>query len=74
MGDTPLHVAANHGHLEIVNLLLKFGSNASLRNNDKLLAEELASDTTIRNTIQISKLDNNRDYGYAVDDYNDDSD
>lgn len=75
MGDTPLHVAANHGYLEIVELLLQVGADPALRNNDCLLAEELASDASIKNTIQMFRRHNNSvSHGYGIDDYNDDSD
>lgn len=74
MGDSPLHIAASHGHLETVKLLLEFGADTSLRNNDKLLAENLATNTAVINTIQLNKRScTDRDYGYGADDYNDDS-
>lgn len=75
MGDSPLHVAANHGYLDIVELLLQAGSDAALRNNDNLLAEELATNASIKNTIQIYRRSyGSSSLGYGVDDYNDDSD
>ncbi|XP_043278618.1 osteoclast-stimulating factor 1-like [Venturia canescens] len=75
MGDTPLHVAANHGYLEVVELLLQAGADPTLWNNDRLLAEELASDYPIKNTIQMYRKHNNfANHGYNIDDYNDESD
>lgn len=74
LGDSPLHIAASRGHEEVVDILLNYGADATLRNNDKLLAEDLANKTSIKNAIQMSKQDNDRDYGYGADDYNDDSD
>lgn len=75
MGDTPLHVAANHGYLDIVELLLQAGADASLRNDDNLMAEELATSATIKNTIQMCRRRyDSSTHGYGVDDYNDESD
>ncbi|XP_015117566.1 osteoclast-stimulating factor 1 [Diachasma alloeum] len=74
MGDSPLHVASVHNHLEVVNLLLDSGASPALRNNDNLLAEELTTDPAIINSIQMSQRNCDRDYGYSAEDYNDDSD
>jgi len=74
MGDTPLHVAASHGHLEIINLLLEYDADVTLKNNDGITAEELASDVSIKNTIQLHQRKYNSTHGYDDEDYNDDSD
>lgn len=74
MGDTPLHVAASHGHLEIINLLLEYDADVTLKNNDGITAEELASDMSIKNTIQLHQREYNSTHGYNDEDYNDDSD
>lgn len=74
MGDTPLHVAASHGHLEIINLLLEYDADVTLKNNDGVTAEELASDVSIKNTIQLHQRTYNSTHGYDDEDYNDDSD
>ncbi|XP_012261054.1 osteoclast-stimulating factor 1-like [Athalia rosae] len=74
MGDTPLHAAASHGHLEVVQILLDAGTDASLRNNENLTAEELASDTAIKNIIQMSYREYSGNYDYDDNDYEDDSD
>lgn len=76
MGDTPLHVAASHGHLSIVNLLLEAGGDTTLRNNSGITAEELACDSVIKNTIQMSQQQYNATavYDYNEEDYNDESD
>ncbi|XP_026829494.1 osteoclast-stimulating factor 1 isoform X1 [Ooceraea biroi] len=74
MGDTALHVAAGHSHLEMVNLLLEHNADATLRNNDGLSAEELASDASIKNAIQLQQRHYDSTSGYDDEDYNDDSD
>lgn len=78
MGDTPLHVAAGHGHLEMIDLLLKYGADTTLKNNDGFTAEGLSSDASIKNAIQLSQLKTqcqyDNAYGYNDDEYNDDSD
>lgn len=75
MGDTPLHVAASHGHLEMINLLLEHNADTTLKNNDGFTAEELSSDASIRNTIQLRQRQyDNSTYGYGDEDYNDDGD
>lgn len=74
MGDTPLHVAASHGHLEIINLLLEYNVDTTLRNEDGLTAEELASDASIKNAIQSQQSGYDGRHEYGDDDYNDDSD
>lgn len=74
MGDTPLHVAASHGHLEITNLLLEHDADVTLKNNDGVTAEELASDVSIKNAIQLNQRRYDSTYGYDDEDYDDDSD
>ncbi|KAG7203270.1 hypothetical protein KM043_010364 [Ampulex compressa] len=74
MGDSPLHVAASHGHIDIINLLLESGADPTLKNNDGLTTEDLSSDTSIKNAIQLSQRHYNGTYGYADDDYKDESD
>lgn len=74
MGDTPLHIAASHGHLEIINLLLEHDADATLKNKDDITAEELASDASIKNAIQLHQCKYDSTYGYGDEDYNDDSD
>lgn len=75
MGDSPLHVAASHGHLNVVNLLLEASSDVSLRNNEGHTAEELACDSAIKNAIQRSQQDQSITiHNYNEDDYNDESD
>jgi len=74
MGDTPLHVAASHGHLEIINLLLEHNADITLKNNDGVTAQELASNVSIKNAIQLHQRRYNNTHGYGDEDYNDDSD
>lgn len=75
MGETPLHIAANHGHLDVVNLLLKNGADPLIKNNDKLTAKDLSSNIAIKNALQLNQLhDRDIKCGYTNDDYNDGSD
>ena len=55
MGDTPLHVAASHGHLNIVNLLLESGCDPTIKNYANSMAEDLACDSAVKNVIQMSR-------------------
>ncbi|XP_029665880.1 vesicle transport protein USE1-like isoform X2 [Formica exsecta] len=75
MGDTPLHVAASHGHLEMINLLLEHNADTTLKNNDGFTAEELSSDASIKNAIQLwQRRYDNSTCGYGDEDYNDSDD
>ena len=75
MGDTPLHIAAIHGHLNVVNLLLEAGSDTTLRNKAGSTAEELACDSIVKNAIQMSQHQNTLTaHDYNEEDYNDESD
>lgn len=76
MGDTPLHLAAHHGHLEVARLLLSAGADISLRNNDGAKPEDIASNSALRNVIQMSgkKDSDSKNHKYNDDDYDDESD
>lgn len=74
MGETPLHIAANHGHLDVVNLLLKNGADPFIKNNDNLIAKDLSSNIAIKNALQLKQLHQDIKCGYTDDDYNDGSD
>ncbi|RPD64850.1 ankyrin [Lentinus tigrinus ALCF2SS1-6] len=41
-GYTPLHLAADRGHLEVVDILLKRGANPEIKDPDEFTAKELA--------------------------------
>ncbi|TFK92764.1 ankyrin [Polyporus arcularius HHB13444] len=41
-GYTPLHLAADRGHLEVVDILLKRGANRHIKDPDEFTAKELA--------------------------------
>lgn len=76
IGDSPLHVAASHGHLNVVNLLLEAGSNPKLKNNAGSTAEDLANDPIVKNAIQRSQqsYSSSNLHDYNEEDYNDESD
>ncbi|XP_076225791.1 osteoclast-stimulating factor 1 isoform X1 [Nomia melanderi] len=74
MGETPLHAAASRGHVDIVNLLLQYDADPTIENNDGLVPEQLTSNISIKNIIQLSRRHYDKTYGYTEDDYNDDSD
>lgn len=74
MGDTPLHGAASRGHLEVVQMLLDAGTDASLRNDEDLTAEELANDVAVINAIQMSYRQYSSTHRYQDNDYDDESD
>jgi hypothetical protein len=54
LGDTPLHVAAARGHLEVVQLLLGHGADPRLHNKDQQTPTDLAMDSAIVNLLQMS--------------------
>ena len=74
MGDTPLHIAASHGHLEVVKILLEAGANVNAKNNSGMKPEDLASGASIKNEIQMSQRQNRTIHQYDDADYNDESD
>jgi ankyrin repeat protein len=60
LGDTPLHVAAARGHLEIVELLLGHGGDPQLRNKDQQTPTDLAMNSAIVNLLQMSSSGHQR--------------
>jgi len=56
IGETPLHIAAARGHLEVVELLLDHGGDSQLRNKDQETPIDLAMDSAIVNLLQMSNL------------------
>jgi ankyrin repeat protein len=76
LGDTPLHVAASRGHLEVVELLLSHGGDSQLRNKDQKTPIDLATNSAIVNQLQMSNLTNQRRslVTYDADEYAGDSD
>ena len=76
IGETPLHVAAARGHLEVVELLLSHGGDSQLRNKDQKIPVDLAMKSAIVNLLQMSNLGHPRSslVMYDADEYADDSD
>jgi len=76
LGETPLHVAAARGHLEVVELLLSHGGDTQLRNKDQKTPIDLAMDSAVINRLQMSNLTHQRRslVMYEADEYADDSD
>ena len=76
LGDTPLHVAAVRGHLEVVELLLSYGADAQLCNKDQKTPTDLAMNSAIVNLLQMSNLSHQcrNLVTYDADEYAGDSD
>jgi ankyrin repeat protein len=76
LGDTPLHVAAARGHLEVVEHLLSHGADSQLRNKDQQTPTDLAMNSAIVNLLQMSTLTHQRRsvVTYDADEYADESD
>ncbi|GAB1606713.1 osteoclast-stimulating factor 1-like [Argonauta hians] len=63
IGDTPLHSAAWKKHASAVQMLLDKGALVNLRNNENLLAFDLAKDPKVAALLQCSdNLQNGDDY------------
>jgi ankyrin repeat protein len=76
LGDTPLHVAAARGHLEVVKLLLSCGADPQLHNKDQQTPTDLAMNSAIVNLLQMSSSAHQRRsiVTYDADEYAGDSD
>jgi len=76
LGETPLHIAAARGHLEVVELLLSHGGDSQLRNKDQKTPTDLAMNSAIVNLLQMSNLSHQRRslVMYEADEYAGDSD
>ena len=76
LGETPLHIAAARGHLEVVELLLNHGGDSQLRNKDQKTPVDLAMNSAIVNLLQLSNLAHQRRslVMYDADEYAGDSD
>jgi ankyrin repeat protein len=76
LGETPLHIAAARGHLEVVELLLSHGGDTQLRNKDQKTPVDLAMNSAVINRLQMSNLTHQRRslVMYEADEYADDSD
>lgn len=63
-GNTLLHLAAQKGNKEIIELLLQYGANRNLKNKQGLTASQISKNETITNFIDYF----NDDIKGAVDD------
>lgn len=73
MGDTPLHLAAAHDHLDVLAVLLQAGANCDVRNKDGHTCEKLGSDR-VANLVRLSRARHTVPASYNAEDYFDDSD
>ncbi|XP_046681911.1 osteoclast-stimulating factor 1-like [Homalodisca vitripennis] len=73
MGDSPLHLAAAHSHLEVLSLVLQAGADSGLHNNDGQTAEQLGS-AAVASLLRLSRSPRARPASYTPDDYVDESD
>lgn len=73
LGDTPLILAANHGHDVAIELLLKAGANYHLKNNEGKVAMDMAKDPNAIVKLKRWTMgsNNNKSMGYDHDDYGD---
>jgi len=76
VGETPLHIAAARGHLEVVELLLSHGGDSQLCNKDQKTPIDLAMNSAIVNVLQMSNLSHQRSslVMYEAEEYAGDSD
>lgn len=51
-GDTPLHYAAKHGHLQAVNALLELGAKPNLKNSYGLTPAACATSESIKKAVR----------------------
>lgn len=62
ISDTVLHVAAFHGDYRIVNKLLTYGADKTIRNQDRKLPVDLAKDNYVRKVLtNLNKAAKNSD-------------
>eukprot|EP01137_Pigoraptor_chileana_P015374 Opistho-2@71204 len=55
-GNTPLHCAANRGHAETVVLLLQNGADATIANNSRRTARDVAKDDRTREMLAVNPV------------------
>jgi len=68
-GNTPLHIAALNNHLEVVQLLLRWGAKIDVRNNDGHTPADLATQhghDAIADAIRAEEI-RRRDHGFKRD-------
>lgn len=73
MGDSPLHLAAAHNHLEVLALLLQAKADCRLQNKDRQTAEQLGC-AAVASLLSVSKYGNQRATSYPAAEYEDESD
>jgi len=52
-GDSPLHIASRFGHADIVPLLIKFGADFVLLNNEHKTAEDLSKSNLVTESFKM---------------------
>ena len=65
-GNTALMVGAKYGNVKVVELLLNYGADPTIKNDDRKSAETLAANVQLRNMIRLV-IKNKKPHGKIID-------